>query len=74
MPVDGGGEDMTSEPENDDLEDDDIRDAVLVIDADSATAEQVVLQLILSRCDPPCNLPSNLIPHRPLSAAKPLSN
>lgn len=37
-------------PEPEDVEDEEVeKDAILVTDADSATGEQVVLQLILSR-------------------------
>lgn len=50
MPVDGGGGIMADEPDTKELEEDGVRDAILVTDADSPTAEQVVLQLILSRC------------------------
>ncbi|BDA48364.1 hypothetical protein COCOBI_12-0410 [Coccomyxa sp. Obi] len=48
MPVDGGMSDdsdiISTEPEDEGL-----RDAILVTDADNPTAEQVILQLILSR-------------------------
>ena len=49
MPVDGGMSDDSDivDPEP---EDEGLRDAVLVTDADNPTAEQVILQLILSRC------------------------
>jgi hypothetical protein len=50
MPVDGGGDVMADEPDTSELEEDGVRDAILVTDADSPTAEQIVLQLILSRC------------------------
>ncbi|KAK9917088.1 hypothetical protein WJX75_000779 [Coccomyxa subellipsoidea] len=49
MPVDGGGDVMADEPDTSELEEDGVRDAILVTDADSPTAEQIVLQLILSR-------------------------
>lgn len=51
LPVDGGSiADKMPEPE-DIAPDDTETDAILVTDADSATGEQVVLQLILARSD-----------------------
>lgn len=49
LPVDGG--DIADKmPEPEDIAPEDIKtDAILVTDADSATGEQVVLQLILAR-------------------------
>lgn len=53
MPVDGG---MSNESDRVDAEPEDegLRDAILVTDADNPTAEQVILQLILSRCTKLC--------------------
>ena len=44
-----GSEDIYEEQQGSAPEDEGRRDAVLVTDADSATAEQVVLQLIMAR-------------------------
>ena len=51
MPMDGGEEDLADRPDISEPEEDGSKDAILVTDADSPTAEQVVLQLILSRCE-----------------------
>ncbi|CAL8463745.1 g3279 [Coccomyxa elongata] len=48
MPVDGGMSDE-SDKVNAEPEDEGLRDAILVTDADNPTAEQIILQLILSR-------------------------
>ncbi len=54
MPVDGG---MSAESDevNAEPEDEGLRDAILVTDADNTTAEQVILQLILSRSAKRCS-------------------
>lgn len=52
MPVDGGADDLSDRSVLPGDKEEGPRDAILVTDANSPTAEQVVLQLILSRCSP----------------------
>ena len=52
MPMDGGEQAFLADrPDISEPEEDGPKDTILVTDADSPTAEQVVLQLILSRCE-----------------------
>lgn len=57
LPSDGGGLDLLRSPDPEPEEDteDDPKEAILVTNGNSPTGEQIVLQLILSRCWPASN-------------------